>query len=72
MARIIPSSEEAAFFNLSQARWVVGVLNMLIAVVGKESLVGLILRQTRFEINGFVREEEKNPAAARAACYENN
>ncbi len=72
MARIIPSREEAAFFNLSQARWVVGVLNMLIAVVGKDSLLGLMLRQTRFEINSIVREEEKDPAMARAACYQNN
>jgi hypothetical protein len=72
MARIIPSPDESTFFSLPQARWVVGVLSMLIAVVGRESLLGLILRQARFEINGFVRDEEKNPWAARAACYENN
>jgi hypothetical protein len=59
------TSETAPFFNLAHARWVVGVLNMLIAVVGKDSLLGLILGQTRSEIASLVR----NPAAA--SC-ENN
>ena len=71
MARVNPSKDESSFFNLSHAKWVVGVMNMLIAVVGKDSLLGLILRQTRSEIVSIVRDEEPAPAA-RAACYESN
>jgi hypothetical protein len=67
------SSCEPSFFNLSHAQWVVRVLSMLIAVVGKESLLGLILRQTRSEITSIVRDETpETTAAKRAACYENN
>ena len=43
---IDPSPEEASFFSLPQAKWVSGVLSMLIAVVGRDSLLGLILRTT--------------------------
>jgi hypothetical protein len=45
---------------------------MLIAVVGRESLLGLILRQTRSEIVSLVRDEEPDVPAAKAACYKNN
>jgi hypothetical protein len=72
MARAKPSTDESSFFNLSHARWVVGVLSMLIAVVGKDSLLGLILRQTRSEITSIVRDESPDPAEARAACFESN
>ncbi len=72
MARMHPSPEEASFFNLSQAKWVVGVLSMLIAVVGKDSLLGLILRQARSEIASIVHDEEPGQATPKAACYENN
>jgi hypothetical protein len=65
MARSHASVDEVSFFNLPHAKWVLGVLSMLIAVVGRESLLGLILRQTRAEINSLVRDEEPNPAAAR-------
>jgi hypothetical protein len=58
MARANGPSEEESFFSLPQAKWVVGVLSMLIAVVGRESLLGLILRQTRSEISSIVRNEE--------------
>jgi hypothetical protein len=68
MARM-PFSEEDSFFNLSQAKWVISILGLLIAVVGRESLVGLILRQTRSEIQSIVEHEEE---PARAASYENN
>jgi hypothetical protein len=64
------SSCEDSFFSLAHAKWVVGVLSMLIAVGGRESLLGLILRQTRSEITSIVRDEEPN--AAPANCYENN
>lgn len=46
MARANTSVVNVSFFNLPHAKWVVGVLSMLIAVVGKDSLLGLILRQT--------------------------
>jgi hypothetical protein len=72
MARPELSTEEFPFFSLAHAKWVVCVLNMVIAVVGKDSLLGLILRQTRTEIKSLLRDEEPSPAAARAACYEGN
>jgi hypothetical protein len=70
MARAKPPSGEESFFSLSHARWVLGVLSMVIAVVGRDSLLGLILRQTRSEIASIVRDE--GPDAAPARCYENN
>jgi hypothetical protein len=72
MAPLNSSSEEASFFNLAHAKWVAGVLSMLIAVVGRESLLGLILRQTRSEILSIVRDEEPDAATSQAACYESN
>jgi hypothetical protein len=72
MARANTSTQQSSFFDLSLARWVAGVLNMLVAVVGRESLLGLILRQTRSEINSLVQNEEPDPATSRAGCYRNN
>jgi hypothetical protein len=72
MAHVNPPCDDTSFFNLPHARWVVGVLGMLIAVVGRESLLGLMLRQTRSEINSIICDEEPNAASARAVCYENN
>ncbi|MHB1424844.1 MAG: hypothetical protein ACYC3I_16860 [Gemmataceae bacterium] len=66
------SAEEASFFNIAHARWVIGVLGMLIAVVGKESLVGLLLRQTRREIDSLIQDEEPSEAVQRAARYKDN
>jgi len=59
MTRRHNRAEEVGFFNLPLAKWVVGVLGVLIGIAGKESLVGLTLRQTRSEIAGFVRDEEQ-------------
>jgi hypothetical protein len=67
-----PSANEASFFNLAHARWVIGVLGMLIAVVGKESLLGLLLRQTRFEIDSLIQDEDPSAAVQRAARYKYN
>jgi hypothetical protein len=72
MARMNPSCDDSSFFSLSHAKWVAGVLSMLVAVVGRDSLLGLILRQTRSEITSIIRDEEPDGAMARAACYENN
>ncbi len=63
---------EDTFFNIAHARWVVGVLGMLIAVVGKNSLLGLLLRQTRREIDSVIQDEEPLPALKRAARYREN
>jgi hypothetical protein len=72
MARQNPSAAEAPFFNVAQAKWVIGVLGMLIAVVGKDSLLGLVLRQTRFEINSLIQDDRPNPTVERASRYKNN
>jgi len=64
--------DEETFFNIAHARWVVGVLGMLIAVVGKNSLLGLLLRQTRREIDSVIQDEEPIPALKRAARYRDN
>jgi hypothetical protein len=64
--------EEDTFFNLAHARWVMGVLGMLIAVVGKNSLLGLLLRQTRREIDSVIQDEEPSSAVKRAARYKDN
>jgi hypothetical protein len=58
MVRRYKSVEEVEFFSLPMAKWVIGVLGLLIAVVGKESLLGLTLRQTRSEISSLVKDEE--------------
>lgn len=72
MARKNPPADEASFFNIAHARWVIGVLGMLIAVVGKESLVGLLLRQTRREIDSLIEDEQPSAAVQRAARYREN
>ena len=41
---------QARFFEPKHARQVLGVLGMLIQVVGRESLLGAILGQTRSEV----------------------
>jgi hypothetical protein len=65
-------TDEETFFNIAHARWVVGVLGMLIAVVGKNSLLGLLLRQTRREIDSVIQDEEPIPELKRAARYRDN
>jgi hypothetical protein len=72
MAAVNTSSQKNSIFNLSHAKWVARVLGMLIAVVGRDSLLGIILRQTRSEIGSIVQDEEPSPAAAKAACFKNN
>ena len=62
----------SGFVNVRQARWLVGVLGMLIAVVGKDSLLGLILGQTRREVSSLVEAEEEGQAMRGTACHLNN
>jgi hypothetical protein len=72
MAKTNSSTTEAAFFNVAQAKWVIGVLGMLIAVVGKDSLLGLVLRQTRYEINSLIQDDRPSPVVERAVRYKDN
>ncbi len=58
MVRRCKSAEEVEFFSLPMAKLVIGVLGLLIAMVGEDSLLGLILRQTRSEISSLVKDEE--------------
>jgi hypothetical protein len=53
------SRDEEPFLNLRHARWAVGVLKLIIAVVGEDSLVGLIMRQARAEIVSVLRDEQQ-------------
>ena len=66
------STPRADFFSVPLAQWVMGVLGMLIAVVGKESLLGLILRQSRSEITSLVRDEQVSPEFSRDEWFKNN
>jgi hypothetical protein len=66
------SLEEADFFNLRHAKWTINVLGLLIAVVGQETLVGLILRQARAEIASVVRDEEPAATTAKDPWYLRN
>jgi hypothetical protein len=72
MARTTSPSREAPFLNVSQAGWVVRALTMLIAVVGRDSLLGLILRQARSEITSVVQPDEPGAARAGTKSYINN
>ena len=60
---MLPKSDSAktqtAVFNVKQARWLCGVLNMLIGVVGKESLLGMILGQARGEMGVMVLDPDQ-------------
>jgi hypothetical protein len=58
VARMQSSRDEEPFLNLRHARWAVGVLKLVIAVVGEDSLVGLIVRQARCELVSVLRDEE--------------
>ena len=44
--------------DLHQARYVSGVLGMLIAVVGQRTCLGVVLQQARSEITSLLRSEE--------------
>jgi len=59
VARMHTSQDEVPFLNLRHARWAVGVLKLIIAVVGEDSLVGLIVRQARSELVSVLRDEQE-------------
>ncbi len=60
VARMHTSQDEVPFLNLRHARWAVGVLKLVIAVVGEDSLVGLIIRQARAELVSVLRDEQES------------
>ena len=72
MKRTRISAPQANPTNLRQARWLVGVLGLLIAVVGKDTLLGLILVQTRREIGSLIHHGEAEQASFAEGCYLNN
>jgi hypothetical protein len=41
-----------------QAKYVLGVLGMLIAVVGPRSCLGIVLQQARSEVSSLLRSDE--------------
>jgi hypothetical protein len=59
VARMHTSQNEVPFLNLRHAKWAVGVLKLVIAVAGEDSLVGLIVRQARAELVSVLREEQQ-------------
>ena len=59
VARMQSSREEVPFLNFRHARWAIGVLKLVIAVVGDESLVGLIVRQARSELVSVLRDTDE-------------
>jgi hypothetical protein len=71
MRRHKPTPEDE-FFSLPMASWVMRVLEMLVAAVGNESVLGLILRQTRSEIASIVRDEQGTATALGDQWFKNN
>jgi hypothetical protein len=59
VARMHASKDEVPFLNVRHAKWAVGVLKLVIAVVGEDSLVGLIVRQARSELVSVLRDEQE-------------
>jgi hypothetical protein len=72
MKRTRISTRQSNLVNLRQARWLVGVLGLLVAVVGKETLLGLILGQARVEIGSLIQHSEAEQASFAENCYLNN
>jgi hypothetical protein len=54
------TTKNADLCNLRHARLVVNVLEMLITVVGRKSVLGVILGQARSEIVSLVCEEHQS------------
>jgi hypothetical protein len=59
VARTHALKDEGSFLNIRHAKWAVGVLNLIVAVAGEESLVGLIVRQARSELVSVLRDERR-------------
>jgi hypothetical protein len=60
-----PASETSV--DARQARYVVGVLSLLLDVVGKDSLLGMILQQARNEVVSVADADAAEQNASRAA-----
>ena len=72
MKRARISAPQSNLANLRQARWLVGVLGLLIAVVGKDTMLGLILVQTRMEIGSLIHQCEVDQALFAETCILHN
>ena len=51
-------TEQNRLLDPHQAKYVTGVLGMLIAVVGQRSCLGIVLQQARSEITSLLRSDE--------------
>jgi hypothetical protein len=72
MMRRCISTENVEFFSLPMAKSVIGVLGMLVTLVGQESLLGLILRQTGSEIASLVNDEQRTADCPRDQWFKYN
>jgi len=72
MMREPAHAENVEIFSVRLAKWSMGVLAMMVAVVGKESLLGLILRQTGSEIASLVRDEQSTSRYPGDQWFQNN
>lgn len=59
---------KAGTFDPARARWVAGMLNMLIAAVGPTSVLGVVLSQARCEVLSLLAgmpagQDERSKAA---------
>jgi hypothetical protein len=66
------SSNQQPLVNPKQARWVHGVLGMLIAVVGKDTMLGMVLGQTQREVRSLVEVAEQGTPPSWDSWYLDN
>jgi len=55
---MLQSNQPKRLLDSRQAKYVQGVLGMLIAVVGSRSRLGIILQQARSEVTSLLRSDE--------------
>ncbi len=51
-------TQPSRLLDSDQAKYVLGVLSMLIAVVGARTCLGIVLQQARSEISSLLRSDE--------------
>jgi len=55
---MLQATQQKRLLDSQQAKYVQGVLGMLIAVVGSRSCLGIILQQARSEVMSLLRSDE--------------